>query len=132
MGEDRITKLEINVATLAVDMKHVVSMIEELKALVTTMTKLETICAACMARQDERWRGHSSIHEQVATVDDLARIADRVASNKIFSNGTASDLKGTNEQMVLARISIAKLVASGAGGGAAVYGLVELLKFLST
>ena len=128
MGEDRITKLEIRFAEMAVDMKHVVAVVEELKSLMIAMTKLEVV----LARQDERWENHLRIHEQVATVDDLARIADRVVANKAQANGTNAMLKRTDEQVVLTKISVAKFLASGAGGGAVIVGLIELIKFLAT
>ncbi len=131
MSEDkRITQLEICYAGMAADMKHVVTVVDELKSMVMAVAKLETICAACMARQDERWEGHRRIHDQVATIDDLARVGDRVADYKVQANGTATRLRATNNQLTETRIGLAKTMASGAGGGAVLFGLLELAKYL--
>ena len=132
MDDERITKLEIHFATMSTDMKHLLRIVEELKSFMMAISKLETICAACMARQDERWMSHRRSHEQVATVDDLARVADRVADYKASANGTARRLEGTKEKLTETRISIAKILGAGASGGAAVVGLIELIKFLVT
>ena len=125
-------KLEICFATMSSDMKHLISMVEELKVLAIERTKREAAHVGFEAQQEERWANHMKGHEQIATIDDLARVADRVASYKAAANGTAESLEGTKEKLTETRISIAKIIAAGAGGGVVVSGLIELVKFLVT